>query len=102
MIDNFFLGVSKMEGFIIAAVVVAWFCSLVYCVIKAEYSETPLFWLGFGVVILCSGLGFVIQQEIYEQKEGPCLAYEERSVYDPALKIMRKVDVCVERGVWKE
>ena len=94
-----------MEGFIIAAVVVAWFCSLVYCVIKAEHSETPFLsfaWLGLGVVILCSGLGFVIQQEIDEQKEGPCLAYEERSVYDPALKIMRKADVCVERGVWKE
>ena len=94
-----------MEGFIIAAAaaaVVAWFCSLVYCVIKAEHSETPLLWLGLGVVILCSGLGFVIQQKIDEQKEGPCLAYEERSVYDPALKIMRKVDVCIERGVWKE
>ena len=91
-----------MEGFITAAVIVAWFCSLVYCGIKSDHSETPLLWLGLGVVILCSGLGFVIQQEIDEQKEGPCLAYEERSVYDPALKVMRKADVCVERGVWKE
>lgn len=91
-----------MEGFIIAAVIVAWFCSLVYCLVKAEHSEAPLLWLGLGLVMLCSGLGFTIQQAIDEQKEGPCLAYEERSVYDPALKIMRKADVCVERGVWKE
>ena len=91
-----------MEGFIIASVVVAWFCSLVYCGIKLDHSETPLLWLGLGLVMLCSGLGFTIQQEIDEQKEGPCLAYEERSVYDSALKIMRKADVCIERGVWKE
>lgn len=94
-----------MEGFIIAAVVVAWFCSLMFCLIMAVHSEkTPLLllWLGLGVVILCSSLGFVIQQGIDEQKKGPCLAYEERSVYDPALKTMRKADVCVERGVWKE
>ncbi len=61
-----------MEGFIIAVVaaaIVAWFCSLVYCVIKAEHSETPLLWLGLGVVIFCSGLGFVAQQKLISKRK---------------------------------
>lgn len=91
-----------MEGFIIAAVVVAWFASVIFCFDRAIRSNRPLVWMLSAAMLLVLGLGFTIQQAIDEQKEGPCLAYEERSVYDPALKVMRKADVCIERGVWKE
>ena len=91
-----------MEGFIIAAVVVAWFASAVFCFDRTSRSNRPFVWILSGVILVVLGFGFVIQASIDANDSGPCLAYEERSVYDPALKIMRKVDVCVERGVWKE
>ena len=91
-----------MEGFIIAAVVVAWLASVIFCFDRAIRSNRPLVWMLSAVVLLFLGFGFVIQASIDSNDSGPCLAYEERSVYDPALKIVRKADVCVERGVWKE
>ena len=91
-----------MEGFIIAAVVVAWFASVAFCFARAATSNHPPAWVLSGVMLVILGFGFVIQASIDANNSGPCLAYEELSVYDPALKIMRKVDVCVERGVWKE
>lgn len=91
-----------MEGFIIAAVVVAWFASVIFCFDRAIRSNRPFVWMLSAVMLVVLGFGFVIQAAIDSNESGPCLAYEERSVYDPALKIMRKADVCVERGVWKE
>lgn len=91
-----------MEGFIIAAVVVTWLASVIFCFDRAIRSNRPLVWMLSAVMLLVLGFGFVIQAGIDANNSGPCLAYEERSVYDPALKIMRKADVCVERGVWKE
>lgn len=91
-----------MEGFIIAAVVVAWFASVIFCLDRTIRSNRPFVWMLSGVMLLVLGFGFVIQAAIDSNNSGPCLAYEERSVYDPSLKIMRKADVCVERGVWKE
>ena len=91
-----------MEGFIIAAVVVAWFASVIFCFDRSIRSNSPFVWMLGAVMLLVLGFGFVIQASIDANDSGPCLAYEERSVYDPALKIMRKVDVCIERGVWKE
>lgn len=91
-----------MEGFIIAAVVVAWFASVVFCFYRASISNHPPAWMLSGVMLVVLGFGFVIQAIIDSNDSGPCIAYEERSVYDPALKTMRKADVCIERGVWKE
>ena len=91
-----------MEGFIIAAVVVAWFASVVFCFDRASISNHPYTWMLSGVILVVLGFGFVIQASIDANDSGSCLAYEERSVYDPSLKTMRKVNVCVERGVWKE
>ena len=91
-----------MEGFIIAAVIVAWFASVIFCFDRAIKSNHPIVWVLSGVILVVLGFGFVIQASIDANNSGQCLAYEERSVYDPALKIVRKVDVCVERGVWKE
>ena len=91
-----------MEGFIIAAVVVAWFASVVFCFDRASTSNHQPAWMLSGVMLVVLGFGFVIQASIDANDSGPCLAYEERSVYDPALKIMRKADVCIERGVSKE
>ena len=91
-----------MEGFIIAAVVVAWLASVIFCFDRAIRSNCPFVWMLSAAMLLILGFGFVIQASIDANDSGPCLAYEERSVYDPALKIMRKADVCVERGVWKE
>lgn len=91
-----------MEGFIIATVVVAWFASVIFCLDRAIRSIHPSAWMLSGVMLVVLGFGFVIQASIDSNNSGPCIAYEERSVYDPALKIMRKADVCVERGVWKE
>lgn len=91
-----------MEGFIIAAVIVAWFASVIFCFDRAIKSNYPIVWVLSGVILVVLGFGFVIQKIIDSNNSGPCIAYEERSVYDPALKVMRKADVCVERGVWKE
>ena len=91
-----------MEGFIIAAVVVAWLASVIFCFDRAIRSNHSFVWMLSGVMLLVLGFGFVIQASIDANNSGPCLAYEERSVYDSSLKIMRKADVCVERGVWKE
>ena len=91
-----------MEGFIIAAVIVAWFASVIFCFDRASISNHSFVWMLSAVMLLVLGFGFVIQASIDANNSGPCLAYEERSVYDPFLKIMRKADVCVERGVWKE
>ena len=91
-----------MEGFIIAAVVVAWLASVIFCFDRAIRSNHSFVWMLSAVMLLVLGFGFVIQAAIDSNESGPCLAYEERSVYDPALKIMRKADVCIERGVWKE
>ena len=91
-----------MEGFIIAAVIVAWFASVAFCFDRASTSNDSSAWILGGVMIVVLGYGFVIQAGIGANDSGPCLAYEERSVYDPALKIMCKADVCVERGVWKK
>ena len=91
-----------MEGFIIAAVVVAWFASAMLCFVRATSSNHSSAWILSGAMLLILGFGFVIQASIDANDSGPCLAYEERSVYDPALKITRKADFCVERGVWKE
>ena len=91
-----------MEGFVIAAVVVAWLASVIFCFDRAIRSNHSFVWMLSAVMLLVLGFGFVIQASIDANDSGPCLAYEERSVYDPALKIMRKADACVERGVWKE
>ncbi len=91
-----------MEGFIIAAVVVSWFASVILCFDRASTSNHSSAWILSGVILVVLGCGFVIQASIDANDSGPCFAYEERSVYDPALKVMRKADVCVERGVWKE
>ena len=92
-----------MEGFIIAVVVVAWLASVIFCFDRAIRTNRPLVWMLSAAMLLVLGFGFVIQASIDANADsGPCLAYGERSVYDPALKIMRKADVCVERGVWKE
>lgn len=91
-----------MEGFIIAAVVVAWLASVIFCFDRVIRSNHSSAWMLSVAVLLVIGFGFVIQASIDANNSGPCLAYEERSVYDPALKIVRKADVCVERGVWKE
>ena len=94
--------VGKMEGFIIAAVIVAWFVSVIYCFDRAINSNRPFGWMLSGVVLVVLVFGLGIQKTIDSNNSGPCIAYEERSVYDPALKAVRKADVCVERGVWKE
>lgn len=91
-----------MEGFIIAAVVVAWFASVIFCFDRASVSNHPYAWMLSGVMLVVLGLGFVIQASIDPNNSGPCIAYKERSVYIPALKIVHKADVCVEQGVWKE
>lgn len=91
-----------MEGFIIATVVVAWLASVIFCFARAATSNHPPAWVLSGVMLVVLGFGFVIQASIDANDSGPCLAYEERDVYYSSLKIMRKVDVCVERGVWKE
>ena len=91
-----------MEGFIIAAVIVAWIASVIFCFDRAIRSNRPFVGMLSAAMLLVLGFGFVIQASIDANDSGPCLAYEERSVYDSSLKIMRKADVCVERGVWKE
>ena len=91
-----------MEGFIIAAVVVAWFASVIFCFDRASISNHPSAWMLSGVMLVVLGFGFVIQASIDANDSGPCIAYEERRMYIPTLKIVRKADVCVERGVWKE
>lgn len=91
-----------MEGFIITFLANI-YCSLVlFCFYKSSDSSYSSAWMIGGVILAAIGLAFMIQASIDSKDSGPCIAYEERSVYDPALKIMRKADVCVERGVWKE
>lgn len=91
-----------MEGFIIAVVTVAWIASVIFCFDRAGISNHPSAWMLSGAMLVVLGFGFLIQASIDANNIGPCLAYEERSVYIPTLKIVRKADVCVERGVWKE
>lgn len=91
-----------MEGFIIAAVVVAWFASVVFCFYRASISNHSSAWILSGVMLVVLGFGLMIQASIDANGSGHCLAYKERSVYNPNLKIIHKANVCVERGVWKE
>lgn len=65
-----------MEGFIIAAVVVAWFASAVFCFDRTSRSNRPFVWMLSGVILVVLGFGFVIQASIDANDSGPCLAYE--------------------------
>lgn len=36
------------------------------------------------------------------EREWPCVQYEQRMIYNPSLKMLMPARVCVERGEWVE
>ena len=88
-----------MTGFIIAAVAVGWFASILFFLHKAIEDKRWFMVIAFLVIF---GLGSLIQLGINEGRAGPCLEYETRYMYNPSLKMTLPVRVCTLRGEWVE
>lgn len=82
-----------MGGFLVvlaAVVIIAlWFIAIFYLAL-ADYWP-------FAVVVAVVGVAVIVYDG---SKKGPCAQYENRAQYDPALKIVRTMRVCIERGEW--
>ena len=88
-----------MTGFIIAALLVVWFGAVLFSFHKALEDKR---WLMVVAFLFITSLGSVIQLAINEGDAGPCLEYETRYMYNPALKMTLPVRVCTMRGEWVE
>lgn len=45
---------------------------------------------------------FLSYTAVESSNKGPCVEYETRTLYNPAVKMMLPARVCVERGEWVE
>lgn len=89
-----------MLGFYIAFVIVMWIAISFFLFDKATNGG----WV-CGVVLfvwVVIAMGFVIQSDIEQDKEHPCVEYEIRQQYNPATKTVMPVKVCALRGEWVE
>lgn len=90
-----------MTGFVLASIVVIYLAVLGALLIIAMDGDNPIAFIG-AALWLTLGLGIAFQSAINADRKGPCVTYEMRMVYDPALKIARQARVCAERGEWVE
>ena len=54
-----------------------------------------------GIVAFFLTAGLLTLMTKYEE-DNPCVRYETQMRYDPALKMVRPMKTCVERGEWVE
>lgn len=89
-----------MMGFVIAALIVAFFGCLAWLAVKAVDGSVQAGAGAIGLVIVM--LGVMINAFIKEGEKGPCHQYETRLMYNVATKTMMPSRVCVLRGEWVE
>lgn len=90
-----------MTGFVLASVFVLYLAVLGALLIIAIDGDNPIAFIG-AVLWFTLGIGIVFQSAINADQKGPCITYEMKMVYDPALKSTRQARVCTERGEWVE
>lgn len=73
-----------------------------FCLAMWVLLERDGFWykVPFFVMIFLTAAGFAYVLD--SEPDRPCVKYEQRMIYNAALKIPMAAEVCVERGEWVE
>jgi len=89
-----------MEGLIVAATLILWVFITTGLFVYAGLKDKVVPAIA-GLALTIIGLGIITQKDIDREKKYPCISYETQLRYDPALKMLRNMKVCVERGEWE-
>jgi hypothetical protein len=88
-------------GFIVAAIIVAWFAGVMATFIMA-LERNPWVWGLACAALIIAGLGAFFEVTQDANQKGPCVQYETQMHYNAATKTMMPARVCVLRGEWVE
>lgn len=88
--------------FISIIAVVAWFAGAMCCAMRFidNGARDHKAWAYLFVLVWC--LAWAMNEDAKREAQHPCAAYETRMTYNPAIKAMAPMRVCVERGEWVE